>query len=437
MGEPLVERRKIGFRFIEYEDDCDFHIAGAASVMTKAMGIGTGLVVVGAVVCSLIMDMAVKIPVTGKMAPTEEVNIFAKIEGPILRLNVKRGDVIKKGQVLAELDVRDRERKLAQLRLDLEKTQNELQRAEKELETTKSEYDNTLAKKKLQLAKARAALATQRARKVEELEVAKQKLAKETATAMEAKRKQDKTAALVKDGIVAKMELNQSRTDYKVAESNRQIAQRELTLVREKYDSQIRQAEVEVKLAELAMATTSTAKRDFIAKQEFKINAARTEIEKLTRRTATERDEIQHREIRSPIDGVILKEVAKTGGFAKLTEPLFVAADINDCVLKGYVEESRRRRLKTGQKAKLEFAAYKDVKFPAEVLKISPSTEMIGEMAMYEVRMKVDKPRKRPMFLKPDEEIVLLPGLSAKGDIYAERMKAFRYLIIVKVLNKG
>jgi len=433
----MVDRRKIGFRFIEYADDCDFHIAGAASVVAKAMGAGTVVVLLGALVCSLIMDMSVKVPVTGQMAPDEEVNIFAKIEGPILRLKVQKGDVVEKGQVLALLDVRERERELAQLELDLKKTQNELQRTEKELETTKAEYDNTLAEKKLQEDKARAALATQRARRVEELEVAKQKLAKEAVTATEAQRKRDKAAALLKEGIVAKVEQDQAEADYKLAESNRQIAQRELTLIEQKYDSQIQQAKVELKLAELAVATTSTTKRDFVIKQEFKISAARTEIEKLAKRIATEQAEIQHREVRSPIDGVILKEVAKTGGYAKLAEPIFVAADIDNCVLKGYVAESKRRRLKTDQKATLKFAAYKDVKFPAKVLKISPSTEMIDAKAMYEVRMKVDKPEKRPMFLGPDEEIVLLPGLSAKGDIYADRMKAFRYLIVVKVLNKG
>src|SRR5262245_29536088 len=61
-----------------------------------------GDVLVG-VVTPTARDLEVKIASTADIIPTQQAAIFSKVSGYIRRLHVDRGDLVKAGQILAEI----------------------------------------------------------------------------------------------------------------------------------------------------------------------------------------------------------------------------------------------------------------------------------------------------------------------------------------------
>jgi multidrug efflux pump subunit AcrA (membrane-fusion protein) len=93
-----------------------------------------------------------KIEFTGRVAPVLEQELFFRTTGRVRNVYAKRDDVVKKGQVLADLEIDDLERERASAILDLE-------RAEQELYEAEQSHADELDRARLQLEKTKAILA--------------------------------------------------------------------------------------------------------------------------------------------------------------------------------------------------------------------------------------------------------------------------------------
>lgn len=82
-------------------------VGGAAVFSIKAIGRSSPKIDQEKLVRVERMDLARSVVATGKIEPTTKVEIKSKASGIILRLPVNVGDLVKKGQVLCELDKND------------------------------------------------------------------------------------------------------------------------------------------------------------------------------------------------------------------------------------------------------------------------------------------------------------------------------------------
>ena len=77
----------------------------------------------------------------GVFHPFQEINLYAKVSGYVKRINVDIGDRVKKGQLLAVLEVPELVAEMEHSKAAVARGQADLKRAEEELARAKSEYD--------------------------------------------------------------------------------------------------------------------------------------------------------------------------------------------------------------------------------------------------------------------------------------------------------
>jgi RND family efflux transporter MFP subunit len=77
----------------------------------------------------------------GVFRPYQEINLYAKVSGYVKRINVDIGDRVKKGQLLAVLEVPELVAEMEHSRAAVSRSQADLKRAGDELERTKTSYE--------------------------------------------------------------------------------------------------------------------------------------------------------------------------------------------------------------------------------------------------------------------------------------------------------
>jgi multidrug efflux pump subunit AcrA (membrane-fusion protein) len=88
---------------------------------------------------------------TGRVGPVKEVELFFKVNGRVRNVNVERDAEVKKGDLLADLEIEPLERQVAQAELDLERVQTQLERAQKSQESAVARAQVELSMRALEL----------------------------------------------------------------------------------------------------------------------------------------------------------------------------------------------------------------------------------------------------------------------------------------------
>ena len=83
------------------------------------------------------------IDVTGVVESEKSVNVYSKVEGNFIKVNVEEGDQVKEGDVLAVIDSEKLER---EIRADIESINNDDKTNKIDLESKKRTYENMLYK---------------------------------------------------------------------------------------------------------------------------------------------------------------------------------------------------------------------------------------------------------------------------------------------------
>ena len=83
------------------------------------------------------------LPLTGSLAPLTEATVKAKVAGELVAVNVREGENVKQGQVLAKIDLTEVEAKVAARQADVEAAKAQLVWAEKNRGTQKALLDKS------------------------------------------------------------------------------------------------------------------------------------------------------------------------------------------------------------------------------------------------------------------------------------------------------
>lgn len=288
------------------------------------------------------------ITATGTIEVTK-TDVTAKIGGYLMALNMKEGDLVKKGQVVVKIDRPDL---TAQLLRD----------------------EAALAKAKAQLRD------LEQGARVQELQEAAANLAAARSQAIKAKDDYDRYAKLFKEGAIATQQMDTSRSAHEVAANALAAAQSRYSLLKAG-----------------TRPDTIEAQRLEVERSVAVLNGTRTQIDDMT--------------VLSPLTGRVLSKNYERGEYVNAGVAIATIGDMQDCWVKVYVSTEQLGRIRLGQAVKVKIDAYPDKIFQGEIKEINQNAEYTPRQSItqreranmvFAVKVKINN---------PDE--IMKPGLPA------------------------
>jgi HlyD family secretion protein len=277
-------------------------------------------------------DVHQKVLATGSVSlkTGAEVKIGARISGQVKSLQVKIGDFIRAGEMIAIIEHEDLISRVARFQADLD--------------AESARLDKTLAEGPLQINKAKAEL--------EELQV-QLKLAEKTL---------QRNFELSKKGFIADTVVEKAEERLEVLKARINLANEELKLKKSQLENDSR----------LAQAMVDRAR-------------ANLDIEDIQLTYAT---------ITAPIDGVVAFVSTQEGEtvVASMSAPTFITLiDLRKLEVTVFVDETDIGRIKVGQNALFTVDTYSEKFFKGKVREIHPKAVIKDNVVNYEVILDIEK----------------------------------------------
>jgi len=275
-------------------------------------------------------DLAASVAATGKVTPMvgAEVRVGSRISGRVERLLANIGDVVRTGQVIAELEKSD-------LLAQLEQRHTEVEIAEARLSSVTALGPKEILKAEASLADAEANS------ELAEIEFARQ-------------------SALSSDGLVPRQAVDGARREKEVTEARLALARRELELARERFREDAKSARAQVNQARAAVRVIEA--------------------------------QLAYATIHAPISGVIGSVSTQEGETvsAGLNSPTFVTiVDLGRLQVDAFVDETDIGRIRVGQRATFTVDSYPDDDFHGAVTAIYPKAVIVDNVVYYDVVLSI------------------------------------------------
>jgi macrolide-specific efflux system membrane fusion protein len=310
-------------------------------------------------------DFATTVLAIGAVRPQvgSEVRVGARISGRVERLYTNVGDVVKKGQMIAELE--------------------------------KSDLEATVAERQAELNLALAKLSAVQAERPKEIEKAEADLKQCEATAILARKAKEREHELRKKGIASEETEDQALERCSVAEAQLSAAQKALELSNIRYVEDLKQAKAEIARARSAL------------------DSAKVQVSYAT--------------ITAPISGVIASVSTQEGETvaAGLNAPTFVTIlDLNRLQVDAYVDEVDIGKVRVGQKALFTVDAYPGQEFKGKVAAIYPKAVLRENVVNYDVVIEIENTGSGLLRSEMTANVTIL--LDARKDVLAVPGKAIK-----------
>lgn len=310
-------------------------IVGGVTVNAKIKSSASGGIAVNAsdvVKKDIKSTLSLKAPLEG----TESVEVVSRLHYEILSIDVKEGDKVEKGQVIAALDVVHLEEEIEKLRDNVELLQ----------------IQNTEGKSSKEIS---AVLTEERLK--EELESSQRSYESALETYNAAKSEHESTKVLYNSGAASKREFTEK--ENALNEAKRKVEAFHVV------DGKVQATDAqlaEVRNAKLSSNNASGVKNIEIAKKELE----------------RKEKELEDCKIKSSIEGTITRVNAKVGRFADEIDdkkPMFVIENIDTLKMVANVSEYDIGKVEVGQKVKISADILNDDEVEGVVSRISPTGE--------------------------------------------------------------
>ena len=276
---------------------------------------------------------------------------FPKVNGKLKKLYKNEGDLVKKGEILAELENVDYALKVAQL----EKALKEIENQQKALKFNIKKLEKEISLKVAQLTKQKERLKEQEKAQVYNIK-------KLTVRLAQVKRDKKRYEKLYKDGLISAHDLEEIQTQEKELENQISATKAQLLAIKkqqEEVDKNINLVlnEKNTVLAYKSFLTSLEAKKKNIEKQKEEAKVYYT-----------------YTKLYSPVDGIIAKKFHSEGDVLNPGEPVYAIVDPNSFYILVLLEETKLRGVKKGCPAKIKLDAYPDEEFEGVVDEVLPAS---------------------------------------------------------------
>lgn len=375
---------------------------------------------------------------TGNIQPESEVKISFQTAGTVSEVNVKVGDNVKKGDVLAKLDTTDLELALMQAQASLEQAKNSLANADTSIAQAENQiliataaYSKTV--NGVRSTDVAAALASFNAAQTnfdkvkagptqEDIASADAALKNAEAALKQAQSAYDRVATFNPAGIggspqalqleQATNNFNSAKAQYdkvakgadsaQLAAAQQQLAGARATLEKTrqpvlKFD--IDQAQAQITNAELQLKNARTQK----ANSETQLKLAELQVKQAQRR-------LDQTTLLAPLDGTV-SQVLIDAGEAASVQPVITMVDESKYHIDITVDEIDIAKIKVNQEVDVTLDSLPGVTVKGTVDRISPTSTTVNGVVSYLVRVLVSK----------TNEAQLRAGMTANASIVLEK----------------
>lgn len=311
------------------------------------------------------------ISATGSLKARQTVDVSSQLSGQIARVLVDFNDTVKEGQVLAELDRRGFEARVAQAEAEATMARENIAILSTRRDRAQRRLDESAAQRLVMAAridKARAGMGAAAPRR----------------SRMETLQQNDAvTVAAVED----------ARATYKAAEA----AVREAEAVAAAHEHAVASLEAELRGAQAELVNARAA----LPLRDATLDLARFDLERSF--------------IRAPIDGVVVKRAVEPGQTVavNLEAPVLftIAGDLSKMEIHANIDETDVGEIAPGQMATFGVNAFPGRSFSATVTKIRKSAQLLQGVVTYTVILETENSDGR-----------LLPGMTSTVRITVEEV---------------
>ena len=337
-----------------------FQIACSSKQSAEASSVATApKIVTVAAAPAVLRQVSAGFEETGSFVADESSDIAPAVAGLVIATPVNVGDFVKQGQVICELDHRDAQLRIDQMRAQLDEATAAVRQAQSRIGLTTSRlFDATLVPE-VAAAKAGYESAQAQAR----------------LSAADAKRYEN----LVKTGDVSQSAFEKARTQQETADAQANAA-------KQQYE-----------------AALNTARQSYGA-----VETSQASLESMRAQLAQAQKGIADTTIRAPFDGYISARPVASGEHVAVTDKIATIVRVGTMKLQLQTPEQRSARASVGMSVVARVSAFPDRDFQGKVSAINPSVDPNSRAFILEARFNNPKAELRPGMFATAR--VLLPG---------------------------
>lgn len=342
----------------------------------------------------------------GQIAAPDPVVVNPALSGRVREVRVQEGDIVRAGDILAQLETDDLEAAVRQAEMAFRTAEAQLVRTRagatpeyiRVLEAGVAVAQARLLTAQAAVDGARAYLAgVRKGPTTEEIAIAERRVEEAKNALWGAQAQRDAICGRVRDGA-GQAECDGAQASALRAEENVRIAELQLQQLKTGVDEttilsaqsqlnaalgQVKTAEAQVAQAEaeLERAKAGPTKEE-IAVAEAQVAAARVALEEAQRRLAGAT-------IIAPVDGTVIRVNASVGQAVSVATPIATLQDLNALYVKALVNELYIPQVQLGQRALVRLEADPSRILEGTVRQISPLPSLTAGLANYDVHIEI------------------------------------------------
>jgi HlyD family secretion protein len=340
-----------------------------------------------------------KIQVSGNLELTR-VDLAFKVAGRLTELNVREGDWVKKGDVIARLDSATLNQTLQRDQASVAGSESNYQQLETSITYQKATIESDVAAKMADQQAAQAHLDELLAgSRQQEILQAQAAVADAKSANDMARQDWDRAQTLFKNEDISRAQYDQAkmRLDSTAAQLN-QAQQRSAMVQEGPRKEEIAGARAQVARAQASVKQAEANRIDLQRKQQ-ELVARKAEITRNTAQAGITKTQIDDTILVAPIDGVILVKPAEIGEIVAAGTTVVSLGDLDHPWLRAYINETDLGKVKLGQPVSLSTDSFQGKAYAGKVTFISPDAEFTPKQIqtkeervklVYRIKVEVD-----------------------------------------------
>lgn len=316
-----------------------------------------------------------KIMVSGNLELTQ-VDLSFKVAGRLTELNVREGQWVKKGDVIAKLDAATLGQQLDRDKATVAASESDYQQLQTSIDYQKATIESDIA--------ARVADQAQSQAKLDELLAGsrKQEIQQGDAGVSDAKAANDmaksdwdRAQTLFKNEDISRAQYDQAKSKLDSTAAQLRQSQERLALLQEgPRKEEIAGARAALARSQAALEQ-SKANRIDLKRKEQELEARQADIAKNKAQAGMTKTQIDDTVLVSPIDGVVLVKPAENGEVIAAGTTVVSIGDLDHPWLRAYINETDLGKIKLGEAVKLSTDSYPNKTYMGRISFIASDAE--------------------------------------------------------------
>ena len=267
---------------------------------------------------------------------TNLITVSSRVSGWVSNISASLGDIVVKNGVLAMIDDRESQLRLAELEAQVGGIQAERKRARADMELVNQQTKSRLVSEHAKLNAAKVSVSSLRPQRGL------------------AKRELKRSQKLFAKRVISRRQLDQSETSHERIDREYRLAIAE---------QKSAEAKVQEAIAERAKINVMEADLTVLQQKEAEYNA----------KIRSQALDFEDRVIRSPVNGVVDRVFVESGEYVTPGQRIALVHDPTEVWIEANIKETEIRKVRIGQPVEITVDAYPETKFKGSVKSIGDS----------------------------------------------------------------